>query len=151
MVIDTLKHAERYCVLGEHFQKAFEFLRNNDIENLPLGRHEIDGSSVFILVQEYTSKTIDHCGLEAHRVYADVHYVRRGFEYLGYAPAERGSEPVTAYDETADALFYEKECQYFLLQEGDIAIVFPGELHMPQKRALVPSPVRKACIKVRMA
>jgi beta-galactosidase beta subunit len=38
-----------------------------------------------------------------------------------------------------------------LLQKGDIAIVFPQDVHMPQKRALVGVPVRKACIKVRVA
>ncbi|MEA5016416.1 MAG: YhcH/YjgK/YiaL family protein [Candidatus Limiplasma sp.] len=151
MVIDTLKHAEHYYPFGENFKKAFEFLKSNDISEMELGRHDIDGDNVFILVQEYTSKTIDNCGLEVHRMYADVHYVREGFEYLGYAPQERASEPCTPYDEKADAVFFEKECQYLLLQEGDIAIVFPGELHMPQKRALVPAKVRKACIKVRVA
>ena len=48
------------------------------------------------------------------------------------------------------AVFFEKECEFILLQKGDIAIVFPEDAHMPQKRALVPTPVRKACVKVRL-
>jgi len=151
MIIDTLKNCEVYYAFGDNFKKAFEFLKNNDISKMELGKHQIDGDDVFILVQEYTSKTIDNCGFEAHKVYADVHYVKEGFEYLGYAPIERASAPITEYDPKADAVFFEKECGFFLLQAGDIAIVFPHDVHMPQKRALVPAQVRKACIKVKVS
>ena len=150
MIIDTLRHSERYYVLGEKFQKAFEFLKNNDISKMELGKHQIDGDEVFILVQEYTSKSIDNCGFEAHRHHADIHYVKEGFEYLGYAPIERAGEPITEYNHDSDAIFYEKECDFFLLREGDIAIVFPHDVHMPQKRALVPTYVRKACVKLKV-
>ena len=114
------------------------------------GRHDIDGDNVFILVQEYVSKSVDNCGLEAHLKYADVHYVAEGFEYLGYTSLERAGKPVAEYDPKADAVFFEKECEYILLRKGDIAIVFPEDAHMPQKRALVPALVRKACVKVRL-
>lgn len=150
MVVGTLKNSERYYAFGENFKKAFEFLKNNDIAKMELGRHDIDGDNVFILVQEYTSKTIDNCGLETHDKYADVHFVKEGFEYLGYMPVARAGEPKTEYDPKADATFFEKECEFVLLCEGDIAIVFPEDAHMPQKRALVPTKVRKACIKVRV-
>ena len=151
MVIDTLKNCEKYYAFGENFRKAFEFLKKNDISKMELGKHQIDGDNVYILVQEYTSKTIDNCGLESHKIYADVHYVKEGFEYLGYAPIERVSAPTIEYDPKADATFYEKECAFFLLQAGDIAIVFPHDAHMPQKRALVPTYVRKACVKVKVS
>lgn len=150
MVVGTLSKCEQYYVFGENFKKAFEFLKNNDIREMELGRYDIDGDNVFILVQEYTSKTTDNCGLEAHNIYADVHYVAEGFEYIGYTPRERAGEEKTPYDPKADAVFFEKECEYVLLAKGDIAIVFPDDAHMPQKRALVPVTVRKACIKVKM-
>ena len=150
MVVGTLSACERYYVFGENFKKAFEFLKNNDITKMELGRHDIDGDNVFILVQAYNSKSIDNCGLEAHKKYADVHYVAEGFEYLGYGPLERAGEPTAEYDPGNDAVFYEKECQYVLLEKGDIAIVFPEDVHMPQKRALVSVPVNKACIKVKV-
>ena len=150
MVVDTLRNCEQYYVFGERFQKAFEFLKKNDITKMELGRHDIDGDNVFILVQSYDSKSIDNCGFEAHRNYADVHFVAEGFQYLGYGPIERAGEPITEYDPKADAIFFEKECQFVLLQKGDIAIVFPHDVHMPQRRALVAVPVRKACIKVRV-
>ena len=151
MVIDTLHNCEQYYVFGERFEKAFEFLKKNDITKMELGRHDIDGDDVFILVQSYDSKSIDNCGFEAHKKFADVHFVAEGFEYLGYGPLERAGEPITEYDSKADAVFFEKECQFVLLQKGDIAIVFPHDVHMPQRRALVEVPVRKACVKVRVA
>ncbi|HRW00028.1 MAG TPA: YhcH/YjgK/YiaL family protein, partial [Aminobacteriaceae bacterium] len=85
-----------------------------------------------------------------HRVYADVNYVAEGFEYLGYAPLERAGTPAVEYDPKTEAAFFEKECDFILLRKGDIAIVFPEDAHMPQKRALVPATVRKVCIKVRV-
>ena len=151
MVVSTLKHCEQYYVFGERFKKAFEFLKANDITKMEVGRYDIDGDDVFALVQAYDSKSIDNCGFEAHLKYADLHFVGKGFEYLGYGPLERAGEPITEYNPQADAIFYEKECQFVLLQEGDIAIVFPHDVHMPQKRALVEVPVRKVCIKVRVA
>ncbi|MCL2588534.1 MAG: YhcH/YjgK/YiaL family protein [Oscillospiraceae bacterium] len=150
MVVGTLSTCERYYVFGERFQKAFEFLKKNDINKMEPGRHEIDGDDVFAYVQQYDSKSIDNCGFEQHKVYADVHFVANGFEYLGYGPIERAGKPITEYDPVADAIFFEKECEYVLLQTGDIAIVFPEDVHMPQKRALVEVPVRKVCIKVRV-
>jgi biofilm protein TabA len=148
MIISTLFTCERYYVLGEGFKKAFEFLKNNDIRNMEPGRYDIDGDKVYVFVQAYVSKTIDNCGLEAHRRYADVQYVAEGFEYFGYASLEHAGKPIIEYDPKADAVLFEKECQYILLQKGDFAIVFPEDAHMPQKRALLPTPVRKACVKV---
>ena len=150
MVVDTLENAHIYYPIGKNFEAAFEYLKKNDIRKMEPGRYDIDGDDIFILVQDYTSKTIDNCGLESHDKYADVHFVAEGFEYLGYVARSRAGEPVTEYDPKADARFYEKECQYVLLQEGDIAIVLPGDVHMPQKRAMVPSHDRKACNKLRV-
>jgi len=151
MILTTLANSEQYNVFGERFVKAFDYLKKNDITKMEPGRYEIDGSDVFILVQAYESKSIDNCGFEAHKKYADVHYVAEGFEYLGYGPLERAGEPITEYDPKADAIFFEKECQLILMQKGDLAIVFPHDAHMPQRRALVKVPVSKACIKVRVA
>ena len=150
MIIGTLATCERYYALGERFRKALEFLKERDIATMEPGRYDIDGDDIFALVQQYVTKTIDECSLEAHRVYADVNYIAEGFEYLGYAPLERAGKPVVEYTPEKEAAFFEKECDFFLLRKGDIAIVFPEDAHMPQKRALVPVSVRKACIKVRV-
>ena len=152
MVVDTLANGEMYYVFGENFRKGLEFLKNNDITKMELGRHDIDGDNVFILVQQYDSKSIDNCGFEAHLKYADIHYVAEGFEFLGYDALERAGAPTIGYDPVKDAVFYEKDCQqHILLQKGDIAIVFPQDVHMPQRRALVSVPVRKACVKIKVA
>lgn len=150
MIIDTLNHCERYYALGENFKKGLEFLKNNDISKMELGRHEIDGDNVFIQVMEYNTKTIDNCAAEAHKVYADIQYVQEGFENFGYVPIERASAPTTEYDPERDIVFFEKECNYVLLQAGDFAIVFPHDVHMPQKMAVAPTFVRKAVVKIKL-
>ena len=151
MIIDTLKNCETYYALGENFKKGLDFLRNNDISKMELGKHEIDGDNVFIQVMEYTTKSIDNCAAEAHKCYADIQYVHEGFEYFGYAPIERASEPITEYDPERDIVFFERECDFVLLRENYFAIVFPHDVHMPQKMALIPAYVRKAVVKVKVA
>ena len=34
------------------------------------------------------------------------------------------------------------------MKAGDVVIVYPEDVHMPQRRALVPSDVVKACVKI---
>ncbi|WP_244939792.1 YhcH/YjgK/YiaL family protein [Kaistella daneshvariae] len=41
MIIDTLKNADKYTSLHPLFAKAFEYLRENNLENLPDGTVEI--------------------------------------------------------------------------------------------------------------
>ncbi len=53
MIVDHIGNAARYAVFGPLFERAFAFLREEDIEALPTRRHEILGDRLFALVQQY--------------------------------------------------------------------------------------------------
>ena len=106
-------------------RKPLSSLKTTISEIWSPGRYDIDGDKVYVLVQEYVSKTIDNCGLEAHRRYADVQYVAEGFEYFGYAGLEQAGKPIAEYDPKADVIFFEKECQYILLRKVILRLFFP--------------------------
>ena len=50
MVLDTLANAERSYSLHPGFKPAFEYLKTVDFETVGSGRHEIDGSRLFMIV-----------------------------------------------------------------------------------------------------
>jgi len=84
MIIDTLKNAYKYYGLNPRLEKAFAFLKNEDLESLEAGEYEIDGKDIVVLVQEYT--TSPNPPWEAHKYHIDVQYLVSGVEKIGYRP-----------------------------------------------------------------
>lgn len=149
MIIGTFEKRERYAALGEGIRKAFEWLAKNDIRKMKDGQYDVEGDKLFVLVQRYTTRQIDDAWVESHVKYIDVHYVAQGFEYIGYTPVSRAGKAISEYNEGDDEFRYHRDYETsLLLKEGDFAIIFPEDAHMPQRRALFPSEMVKACIKV---
>ena len=122
MIVTTLEESARYHVLGENVKKALEWLKENDIRKMEDGRYALDGTvlsktslldmnakekqGVFILIQRYTTRSIDDCWFEGHKKFIDIHYVAEGMEYFCYTPLDRAGKPVTEYDEVEDDFLY---------------------------------------------
>ena len=45
MIVDTLRNSDRYKLLHKNFATAIDFLQNNDLSKLPLGRTVVDGDN----------------------------------------------------------------------------------------------------------
>lgn len=149
MIVGTFEKRERYAVLGDGIRKAFDWLEKNDIRQMKDGRYDVEGDKLFVLVQRYATRGLDDVFIESHTKYIDVHYVAQGFEYFAYLPLARAGELIGPYIEKDDELDYHRDVETnVLMREGDIVIVFPEDAHGPQRRALFPSEVIKACIKV---
>lgn len=150
MVIDTLAHAENYYCFGRLYKKAFEWLRDNDICSLELGRYDIEGDDLYALVQEYETRTVDNCEMETHIKYIDIHYIAKGYEYIAYADESKMRPATHIGREIPDTVLYEKEYNNkIFMEKGDIIIFFLNDAHMPRRIALNPVPVRKVIIKLR--
>ena len=76
----------------------------------------IDGDNVFVRIRPMISKPEDQCKIEAHKYYADIHYVAAGSEVIGYADTHTLTE--VSYDEAKDAYLLEGRCDYITLEEG---------------------------------
>ena len=50
MVYDTLENLSQYTGMFDHLDTAIEFIQNHDLNDLPLGKTEIDGENVFVNV-----------------------------------------------------------------------------------------------------
>jgi YhcH/YjgK/YiaL family protein len=147
MIFDDINVINKYKSLHPRFEKAFEFILSADINNLTVGKHQIDGENIYASVNEYTTKAEGY--LEAHKKYIDIQIVAKGTEKIGFA---RLNDQVVkdAYNGEKDITFYYGDCEYVKLEPGTFAIFFPEDLHKPGISVDQPVEVKKIVIKVRI-
>ena len=146
MKTNNILNAKEYYNLGEGIQKGFEFILNNDLSKFENGKYEIDG---FISIQDYNTKPLSEGKFEAHKKYADIQYIIKGQERLGYKNVEELT-PIGDYDNDADITFFEPSGQYEFVhaKENDFIIFMPEDAHMPCIAIDKPEYVKKAVVKV---
>ena len=146
MITDRLSNAHLYATIHPRFQRAFEYLQKTDLQSLPVGRIELDGKNLYVMVQEYSSKLPEQGRWEAHHRYIDVQYVLSGREYIRYAPVERLQ--MGEYNPEKDFQALSGEGVAVTLTAGDFMILFPQDAHMPGMAIKDPIPVKKIVVKV---
>jgi YhcH/YjgK/YiaL family protein len=148
MIFDTLENAKLYYGLGERIEKGFRFLQETDLDSLEIGRHEIDGDRLYILVQEYEPKEVKDALYEAHKKYLDIQYVSRGKEIMGYTPLKNLTEVVQEYNEVKDVAKYKGTGTLCLAEANSFLLFFPEDGHMPGVAAEEKTNVRKIVVKI---
>ena len=146
MVLDLLENLKSYEALNPHFSKVVEFVENADFANLPLGRNEICGDSVFANVMEAKPKSKDEAFIEVHRKYIDIQIPISADETMGYTPISE--LPEANYSDADDVAIYPVGMparDYFNVHKGEFVIFFPQDGHAP---AITSAPLKKVVIKV---
>lgn len=144
MIIDTLENLDKYATTNPLFAKAVEFLKSNNLEELPLGRTVLAGDDLFVNVVETPAKSKEEAKLETHKRMIDIQIPLTAVETMGYAPL--CDLPETTYNETDDISFYPTEPQQYLtVKPGMFVVFFPQDGHAP---AISPTPFRKIIVKV---
>lgn len=143
-VISYFKNKERW-------DKAFAFLKSNDLSTLGLKRYDIDDNNLYATVSDYTTKNEETANFEAHRKYIDIQYVINGKEIINIAPLSTLKEVITPYDETKDIEFLtvDKVVNY-KADPGRFFIFFPDDAHRPGIKDGENSQVRKIVLKLKV-
>lgn len=149
MIFDSIENAELYYGLGEKFKKAFEFLKNSDLANLPQELIEIDGDNVFALPQRYLTKNETDARWESHRKFIDIQYVVFGSENMGFV-LEDYLDEVEPYDDEKDVEFFSGDGDYVQVNEGEFVIFFPDDAHKPGLKVGSNEEVYKIVIKIKV-
>jgi biofilm protein TabA len=132
MILDELSNASRYFDLNREFRAGFEFLARPDLISLAGGRHEIDGSRVFALVNRDPGRGIGGARLEAHRKYIDIQYLVDGRERIGWLPLAECRQLTEPYDADRDIMFFADAPQTWIeLGIGKYMIFYPQDAHAP--------------------
>lgn len=148
--LDVAEFSSRYSANPERWNKAFQFLSTPDLASKEPGRYELDGTNLFVIVQEYPAKEEDSTRFESHKVYADIQYVVDGREQIGVAPLA-STEVIVPYDESKDIAFYRaKENNYRLATAERFFIFFPDDAHRPGFKVADGEQVKKIVVKVKL-
>ncbi len=146
MIIDRIENAALYYPLHPKFKQAFDYIAQIDIHTLPVGRHDLDGDAMYVLVQEYDTKLREAGKWEAHRHYIDLQYVVQGAEGMGYANIHHLQQGEYLPEKDFLPLFGEGE--QIALRSGYFVLFFLEDAHMPGMALGDPAPVRKIVIKI---
>ena len=147
MMIDTLENTARYACHSPLLAKGLEAIR--EYAGRPLGKYEIEGDRLFLLIQEYRTKELADSVWELHHAYMDVHCMLNGEEFVGYAADAAALEVVSPFDGARDAELLAGNGSFIACAAGTFAVFFPYEAHMPGVAIQTPSDIRKIVLKIK--
>ena len=84
MIFDDLKNISFYKGIHPNLDKAIDYLYEHRKDSFDLGKYEIDGDKVFLVVQENVLNKEENDRFEHHKNYADLHLLVEGHEYSSY-------------------------------------------------------------------
>lgn len=146
MILDILENAHRYTTLHPLFSKAFQFLARPDLQELPLGKHAIDGDRLFAIVAKEPGRTKEEAVLEAHQKYIDIQFLLDGIDTMGWKAKSRCTQPTKEYDPTGDEqCFSDTPEAWVAVHPGAFVIFFPEDAHAP---LVSPGVLHKVVVKV---
>ena len=148
MIFDNIKNVSCYRGMSFKFDLAFDFLTKTDLFNLPCKTHEIMGEEVFAIVQDYMTK--DSGDLEAHKKYADIQFIIKGEEKIGFSPLSEVVSQKIPYNSEKDISFFDGKQYSIVLKQGDFAVFFPQDAHAPSLVSEDSCYVKKVVIKVKL-
>ncbi|WP_160691429.1 YhcH/YjgK/YiaL family protein [Clostridium sp. C2-6-12] len=149
MICGNITIEKNYSSINKNFIKAFEFLKNNNLKELSIGKHEIEGEKIFALVQEYNTEKEEEKKWESHEKYIDIQLIVEGQEVMGYAPISYLNKEEDLRPEK-DMIFYEETSKGSNIKfiNDEYAIFFPEDAHKPGCALNECSKVRKIVVKV---
>jgi YhcH/YjgK/YiaL family protein len=147
MILDKIENIQFYSRIGERLKEAFDYITVTDFFGMTIGKHEIN-AEMFVLVNDYITKTNKAEILEAHKKYIDVQYLLAGNELIEYESYDNHLIS-QVYDEVNDYLFYKPNGTSKLkFTKGMVAVFFPDDLHMPGIIDGNPSSIKKIVVKI---
>jgi biofilm protein TabA len=145
--VDKVEFARQYNANKELWDAAFAYLKNTNLQTLPVGKYTIVPDKVTVSVTEDSTKSFEKTNWESHRKMVDIQYIVRGEEKMGVAPVST-AKVIRPYDEKRDAANYEVEGKYYVSTPDKFFIFFPTDAHRPNITTGGNKPDKKIVIKV---
>lgn len=149
MIYNTLFNPRYGRGMSPILVKALTTLRQYDLPELALGRHEIDGEQLFMEVMSLTTGPAQSRRAELHREYAAIHLLISGEEHIDYG-LPGGWQSDHPYDDKQDLqlLDISRHRQTLHMFPGMYAIFLPHEPHQPNCQLTAPTVIKKAVVNV---
>lgn len=135
--------------LPAKLREAIEYVKANITVDTPLGKHDVDGNNVFVLVSNDSTEAFEQRRAEYHAKYLDIQIVLNGVEGMTFSNLPAGT-PDTDWLADKDIAFLSagEQEKTFVMQPGDFVVFFPGEVHKPLCAVGEPARVCKAVVKI---
>jgi len=140
--------ARQYQVNKTYWDKAFAFLKDNDLQTKAVGRYAIDGDNVYAMITENPTKDMDSTKWESHRNYIDLQSVIKGEEKIGVADMTKLTATMP-YDASKDVENYSGDGKFYSALPGTFFLFFPCDAHRPNITTNGNKPDKKIVIKIR--
>src|SRR5476649_2995156 len=149
MITGNIHHLELVPYLPAKLRDAIEYVKQHITAETPLGKHEIEGNQVFVLVSNDSTEPREQRRAEYHAKYLDIQIILNGVEGMTFSNLPAG-KPDTDWLADKDIAFLaagEQE-KTMIMQAGDFVVFYPGEVHKPLCAVGEPANVRKAVVKM---
>ena len=147
MIIDTIDNFGKYLALNPLFADVVEYLKNNDLQTMEVGKYPIKDKDLFLNLSLAKQRTKDTAFLETHINMIDIQIPITCAETFGYTPLEdlpdfeyNAEKDITKYGDT-------KAQTYVTVNPGQMAIFFPQDGHAPC--IIEKEEIKKAIFKVK--
>jgi len=150
MIIDNFNNFDKYLNLNPNFQKAIEFVNNNNLIAFENGKYIIEEQNsivkLYIVIAE-DNKNIDRpTVLEAHKKYIDIQFPLIGELKLVWKNIIDCQKINTNYDKENDLIFFDDNSDFDVtLKNNNFAMLFPQDAHYAIHPEIY---IKKAIIKV---
>ncbi len=133
MILDSLKNKQQYVSLHPRFKQVFDYIDTHDLAAMEVGRHDVDGDNIFVMVQELELRPLEQARLELHRKYIDIQLLLRGDEEIfGWSEKKDCLTPEAEFDDKKDIqLFVDTPQCFYSVKEGQFSILYPEDGHAP--------------------
>lgn len=146
MIVDHIRNRALYYGLGTEIQKTLDYFAGVSGEPFDKADITVPGTTVLVKCRPMYTKPLGACAFEAHRRYADIHFVAYGSECIGYANV-RDLKEIT-YDADKDVVALEGTGTVIPVPAGYFMITMPEDAHMPCICGELPAPLGKMIAKI---
>ncbi|WP_033161317.1 YhcH/YjgK/YiaL family protein [[Mycoplasma] collis] len=150
MIYGKIKDLEKYSNLHPNLKIAINWLNNQDIEKLKLGKHTIKNDDIFAIKMEVDTYNENSVQYEIHHIFSDLHIVLEDEGFYYNDELEMGKTK-TDYNENDDYILYElnqKNNHFLKTKKGDFLLFLPRDGHAP-KYNLKKDKIKKLVIKIK--
>lgn len=150
MIIDTLANAAGNAMYPRVIRETLQAIQRFDLDTLAPGKYSIEGDAVYFSLMAGETRPFHEQRPEFHRQYIDIHLVLAGEEIIGAGTLGRQPTLVAPFDDAHDIGFCQRiDAETLIgLNCGDLAVIFPPELHRPMCTLDAPAPLRKIVAKI---
>lgn len=148
MIVDHIRNREKYYFLGKDYKAALDFFAGVSSDPFEKADIAVENSGVIVKARPMFTKKIEDCSFEAHRKYADIHFVAYGKERIGYSDTKKLE--LIEYNEEKDAALLAGEGDLITLEPGYFMITLPDDAHMPCVCAEECEPLGKMIAKIKL-